>query len=56
MQELRIIGRSSGKAPDFKKTAAELLARCREFYKNPENEKAFQEWLKKGRDEDEAAG
>lgn len=34
----------SGKKPDFRKTAAELLRLCREFYQNPENERAFQEW------------
>lgn len=34
----------SGKRPDFKKTAPMLLKRCREFYQNPENERAFQEW------------
>ena len=26
--------------------AAELLERCRAFYEDQENEKAFQEWLK----------
>ena len=30
--------------PKYTKTAAELLSRCREFYEDPENEKAFQEW------------
>ena len=34
----------SGKRPDFKKTAPMLLKLCREFYQNPENERAFQEW------------
>lgn len=32
------------KKPDFRKTAAELLERCREFYRDEENEKAFLEW------------
>lgn len=32
--------------PKYKKTAAELLSRCREFYQDPENERAFQEWMK----------
>lgn len=44
MSELTITAKDSGKAPDYRKTAAELLKRCREFYQNPENEKAFQEW------------
>lgn len=44
MTEMRVTVRESGKEPNFKKTAAELLQRCREFYQDPENEKAFQEW------------
>ena len=32
--------------PKYDLLAAELLARCREFYEDPENEKAYQEWLK----------
>lgn len=32
--------------PNYTKHAAELLERCREFYQNPENERAFQEWMK----------
>ena len=32
------------KAPNYRKTARELLASCRAFYEDPENEKAFQEW------------
>lgn len=43
-EELRIICRTATTAPDYSKTAAELLARCREFYQDPENERAFQEW------------
>ena len=35
--------------PNYQKKAAELLKRCREFYQDPENEKAFQEW-KAGKD------
>ena len=34
----------TGKEPNYKKTAAELLKRCREFYQDPENVKAFEEW------------
>ena len=41
---LRVTARTSGKSLNYKKTAPELLARCREFYQDPENEKAFQEW------------
>ena len=44
MTELRITARTSGKKPDYRKTAAALLERCREFYQDPENERAYQEW------------
>ena len=44
MMELTVTVRASGKAPNYKKTAAELLQRCREFYQDPENERAFLEW------------
>ena len=50
MSEIQATVRASGKRPNYRKTAAELLKACREFYQNPENEKAFQEW-KKGRNE-----
>ena len=39
--------KESGKAPDYTKTAAALLKRCREFYQDPENERAYQEWKAK---------
>lgn len=42
--ELKVTVRSSGKAPDYTKTAAALLKRCREFYQDPENVKAFEKW------------
>ena len=32
------------KKPEYKATAAELLERCRMFYQDPENEKAFMKW------------
>ena len=35
--------------PNYQKMAAALLERCREFYQDPENEKAFLEW-KAGKD------
>lgn len=34
----------SGKQPNYRKTAAALLERCREFYQDPENVRAFEEW------------
>jgi len=47
MTELRITARSSGKKPDYSKTAAALLERCRAFYQDPENEREYQEWKAK---------
>jgi len=47
MTELTITARSSGKKPNYGKAAAALLELCREFYQDPENEKAFQEWKAK---------
>ena len=44
MSEMMIAVKSCEEKPNYKKTAAELLQRCREFYQDPENEKAFQEW------------
>ena len=45
---------NSGKKPDFKKTAPMLLKRCRDFYQDSENERAFQEWKagKEAKDEE----
>ena len=44
MEELRVIARKAATKPNYRTTAAELLARCREFYQDPENERAYQEW------------
>ena len=44
MTELRITARSSGQAPKYDKAASALLELCREFYQDPENERAYQEW------------
>ena len=44
MTELLITARASEQKPNYRKTAAALLERCRQFYQDPENEKAFQEW------------
>ena len=43
--EMQVIGRSCRERPKYKATAAELLERAREFYRDPENEKAYQQWL-----------
>ena len=47
MSNMSVTVRSSGKEPDFTKTAGELLKRCREFYQDPENVKRFEEWKAK---------
>ena len=44
MSEMQITARSSGQAPKYDKAASALLELCREFYQDPENERAFQEW------------
>ena len=44
MTQLAITAREAKDKPKYRKTAAALLTRCREFYQDPENEKAFQEW------------
>lgn len=43
-EEMRILATEAKTKPDYTKTAPALLERCREFYRDPENEKAFQEW------------
>ena len=48
MAEPRIsvtVARNSRPKPE--KTAAALLERCRLFYQDPENERAYQEWKNK---------
>lgn len=50
MTEIRIIAREAKMKPDYRKTAAELLKRCRDFFQDPENEQAFLEW-KAGKEE-----
>ena len=44
MEQMRITVRTAEEKPNYKKTAAELLKRCREFYTDQENERAFLEW------------
>ena len=41
---MRIEAAKSRTKPDYKTSAPELLRLCREFYEDPENEKAFREW------------
>lgn len=51
--EMRVTVRTSAEKPNYRKTAAELLKRCREFYQDPENERAFQEWMAQKKEEGE---
>lgn len=45
MKEMKVkTVRTADRKPNYQKTAPQLLARCREFFKDPENEKEFQEW------------
>ena len=57
MTELKIMAHSSGKKPDYRKTAAALLERCRAFYQDPESEREYLEWKEKrsGKHEKKAA-
>lgn len=47
MTELRIIAEAKKQAPDYSRTAGQLLAACRSFYQDPENEKKYQEWKRR---------
>jgi len=49
VSEMQITVKTAEEKPNYQKTAAELLKRCRAFYEDPENEKAFLEW-KAGKD------
>ena len=53
MTEMAITARTAKEQPKYRKTAAELLKRCRDFYADPENEREYQEWKKQrsGRNE-----
>ena len=44
MTEIKISVRTAAEKPNYRRTAAALLERCREFYQDPENERAYQEW------------
>ena len=47
---MRVEAYRTRETPDYMQMARHLLPKIREFYQNPENEKAFQEW-KRARDE-----
>ena len=44
MTDMMITARTAKEQPKYQKTAAALLDRCRLFYQDPENERAYQEW------------
>ena len=43
-EELRIYAAEAKTKPDYTLTAPALLEKCRAFYQDPENERAYQEW------------
>ena len=49
VKRLTITAETARAEPDYSKTAAMLLAACREWYKSPENEQAYTDWKKNGR-------
>ena len=55
MSEMKITARSGEKKPDYRKTAAEMLERAREFYQDPKNEEDFLKWKAERRQRHEAA-
>ena len=44
VKETRISATRAKTKPKYRAGAAALLERCRAFYEDPENEKAFREW------------
>jgi len=44
MSEMTISAVRVKEKPKYSLMAGELLERCRMFYQDPENERAFQEW------------
>ena len=53
MTEMRITAEAARTEPKYKTTAPALLAACREWYKSPENEQAYLDWMKTGRNKKE---
>lgn len=45
VQGMPVTAETAETAPRYEAGAAALLKRCREFYEDPENERAFQEWM-----------
>lgn len=54
MSDMRVIPEKSEKKPDYRRTAAELLAACRAFYREPGNEEAYMAQAKNGRNKKKA--
>ena len=42
--QMTITAREARTEPKYSTMAPALLKRCREFYQDPENERAYQEW------------
>ena len=45
--QMTITAREARTEPKYSTMAPALLKRCREFYQDPENERAYQEWKEK---------
>ena len=43
-ERMRVIRETAQKKPDFKTTSGKLLTGCRDFFRKPENEEAYQKW------------
>lgn len=44
MKDMPVIPERTGRKPDNRKTAKKLLAECRMFFSEPENERMYLEW------------
>ena len=42
---MKITAERSAAKPKYDLMASAVMERCREFYQDPENEKAFREWM-----------
>lgn len=53
--QMTITAREARTEPKYSTMAPALLKRCREFYQDPENERAYQEWKEKRKEKHEKA-
>ena len=48
VEGMPVTAETAATEPRYEAGAAALLKRCRAFYEDPENEKAFREWMAEG--------